>query len=49
LTFTTVRELRDARAPYYLDYKKRGLEYALTKWSETLPKQKVKVKIIPNI
>jgi len=34
--------------PYYLDYKKRGPEYALTKWSETLPIQKVKVKIIPD-
>jgi hypothetical protein len=34
--------------PYYLDYKKRGAEYALTKWSESLPIQKVKVKIIPD-
>ncbi len=34
--------------PYYLDYKKRGPEYALTKWSETLPIQKVKAKITPN-
>jgi len=31
--------------PYYLDYKRRGPEYALTKWSETLPIQKIKVKI----
>ena len=33
--------------PYYLDYKRRGPEYAVKKWSEKLPIIKVPVTITP--
>ena len=34
--------------PYYLDYKRKGPDYAFTKWAETLPKQRIQVKKTPQ-
>lgn len=31
--------------PYYLDYKLRGLDYAYSKWSQTIPSERLRVRV----